>query len=261
MTQSAIIPRVRTGIDRIHAPISRCGDHWWESVRIRSAHKSIDQAFRTLTSLGDRTQVDDCDTGFTKEISADLSCITAFIENNASSMGPRQRKNIKLMLQRTEDYIAAAESISRLWASGFSTPNADAVPAWPLNGSPQGQVSVAIEKGHERDCEKWKKLVVAGLRNLRCAEEVAKKASIRARNKEISEGRKYGAVSMESSESAPASGHEGVGLKPHSSLHTGDISLDGGSTVQKSTAPAEKSDNTMLLVGAAAVGMLLLSKK
>ena len=112
MTQSAIIPRARTEIRKILSPISKCGDNWFESVRVRSPYKSTDKAFRTLQSLGDRAQVEDYDEGFPEEISGDMECISAFVESNSGSLDSRQRKNIGEMLGRTRDYISAAQDIA-----------------------------------------------------------------------------------------------------------------------------------------------------
>ena len=193
MSEASIVPRVKTETETIQSPISKCGDNWWKDVRVRCAYKGTDLGYRTLPSLGDPAQVEHIDQHFIEEMRGDRDRIAKFVEAHLDKLSDRQRENIRAMIYRANAYMDDAELIWRFWASGFSTPRAGEAPPWPLNGVPQGQVNENIEEGHQRDVDKWKRLIRAALRNLRCAEEVAKKATIREHNKERrKEGRRFG---------------------------------------------------------------------
>ena len=179
----AAIPRVRTEALKIRYPISRCGDNWWKDVRVRAPHDDADAAHRTLPSLGSVDQVEAIDPEFPQEMVEDFKRIRAFAKRHASDMSAKQKANIQEMLDRAKLYINDAQTVWEFWAKGFTTPTIGQVPPWPLNGKPQGPVGQEIEEGHLKDREKWQALVLAALRNMRCAEEVAKKATIRAFNR------------------------------------------------------------------------------
>lgn len=295
MADVIIVPRVKTEIHKIHIPISKCGDNWWKDVRVRAPFKGTDRAYRTLPSLGEPSQVEHVDPEFLEEILGDHERVTKFVEKHFNTLSDRQRKNVSLMLDRCKHYIAAATLIWKSWASGFTTSNVGQVPPWPLNGQPKGAINGNIEEGHKRDVERWKKLVRAALRNLRCAEEVAKKATIRARNRRRhKEGRRYGGVG----EAIAAQDH-GMSYAPapteppppEDELDEGEIDLESLPTIgidlsededptiaeeplfeeeaeaieiEETLPPApakKKKDNTLLVAGAAALGVLVLARR
>ncbi len=194
MTEAIIVPRVKTETETIHSPISKCGDNWWKDVRVRCPYLGTDTAFRTLPSLGDPGQVEHLDPEFLEEMLVDHARITKFVSRKLNKLSDQQRQNIAALLNRAAAYIRDAKTIWQFWATGFSTTNAGKIAAWPLNGHPYGQINANIEEGHAKDVEKWRRLVRAALRNLRCAEEVVKKATIRLRNKERHKGRVFSGI-------------------------------------------------------------------
>jgi len=243
MVEVTYVPRVKTETATIHSPISKCGDNWWREVRVRAPYKGVDKAFRTLPSLGDPSQIEKFDAGFIDEISVDLERIRDFVVKNSAPLNDRQRKNIDKMLKRAVQYISDARTIQRNWKRGFAGTRIGKIPPWPLGGQPRGGINANIEEGYVRDSERWKKLVRAALRNARCAEEVAKKATIREHNKS-SGPRVYGET-------------ESRWAKKMAQLEAKHASEE--SEVKKK---AKKKDNSILLVGAAAaLGIAAMGKK
>ena len=193
MANIILVPRVKTKAATIESPISRCGDYWWRDIRIRNPYKGIDAAHRTLPSLGDPDQVESLDPDFLDEIAIDHNRIAEFISRNSAALTDSQRIGIELLMRRATIYLSDSKKIQKLWSSGFSTSSRASVPSWPLHGHPNGPINSNIEEGHRRDSDKWKKLVYSALKNLRCAEELVKKASIYEYNKERRiYGRRFG---------------------------------------------------------------------
>lgn len=316
MAEVTIVPRVKTENQKIRSPISACGDNWWKDVRIRCPYKGTDIAFRTLPSLGEPAQVEMIDPGFLDEMRVDNERITIFVAEHFAELSDKQRTNIKTLLDRATAYIADAEQIWKLWASGFTTPGSGQIPSWPLNGQPKGSINGNIEEGHKKDVDKWKRLVRAALRNLRCAEEVAKKATIRLRNKlRYAQGRRFGTnglggivpeengnggveiftktdfTPVSPGETMPQVESEATMPEVSSELQEGEINLEESivdegeefleeeeidefpepeppdipsppvDEVEGKPTSAKKKDNALLIAGAAALGVLALSKR
>lgn len=188
MVEVTIVPRVKTETATIHSPISKCGDNWWRDVEVRMPYRGVDTAYRTLPSLGDPYLIETFDADFLEDISANRERVREFAIKVARVLSDRQRKNIDTMLRRAAQYVRDAKKIHSTWARGFQTTKLGKVPAWPFGGQPQGGINGNIEEGHARDGERYKQLVRAALRNVRCAEEVAKKGTIRDRNKNTYKG-------------------------------------------------------------------------
>jgi len=317
MAEVSIVPRVKTETQTIQSPISKCGDNWWKDVRIRCPYKGTDVAFRTLPSLGEPSQIESFDLEFLDEMLGDHERIVLFVAEHLAEMTNAQRGNIEKMLARAAAYIADARQIWNFWSIGFTTPGSGQIPAWPLGGQPKGPINGNIDEGHQRDGEKWKRLIRAALRNIRCAEEVAKKATIRLRNQERhKQGRVFGVNGLAPTDDEGGGG--GVTVKKmkfvpatptpdpgegESELEEGEIDLeeepileeDGPlfeeepetipetatdpalepeveeefeeefeEEVEEAPAPPakkKKKDNTLLIAGAAALGVLALSKR
>jgi len=184
MTEVRIVPRVRTETESIKTPVSKCGENWFQPVRIRSPYKGTDLAFRTLPSLGEPEQIESYDPLLLEEIAGDCKRIAEFTRVHDVYLSSKQRANIWNMISRATKYVSDAAKIATAWAQGFATTRVGTIPAWPLGRQPTSAVNNVMEEGHRRDSEKYKSLLRASLRNLRCAEEVAKKETIRRRNKE-----------------------------------------------------------------------------
>lgn len=299
MVEVTFVPRVKTETATIHSPVSKCGDNWWRDVKVRAPYKGVDKAYRTLPSLGEPSQIERFDAEFPDEISIDLERVRDFAVKNSAKLSDLQRKNVNKMLKRAAKYLGDARTLQRTWARGFSATRIGKIPAWAFGGQPQGGINKNIEEGHARDAERWKQLIRAALRNVRCAEEVAKKATIRDRNKQTQKGRAYAAngpkttradateddldVEITSATIDP-SGIQGIKratirvdddrieLPPEEDdelggivieddeLEEGDIDLEDDVEEPKK-APKKKRDNTILIAGAAAIGILALGKK
>jgi hypothetical protein len=188
MTEVRIVPRVRTETETIKTPVSKCGENWFQPVRIRAPYKSTDLAFRTLPSLGDPQQIESYDPMLLEEIVGDCKRIAEFVRATESALSQKQKANIWNMISRATKYVSDAARIATAWAQGFATTTVGTIPAWALGRQPSAPVNNVMEEGHHRDSEKYKSLLRAALRNLRCAEEVAKKETIRQRNKERRQG-------------------------------------------------------------------------
>lgn len=300
MVEVTFVPRVKTETATIHSPVSKCGDNWWRDVKVRAPYKGVDKAYRTLPSLGEPSQIERFDAEFPDEISVDLERVRDFAIKNSAKLSDLQRKNVNKMLKRAARYLGDARTIQRTWARGFSATRIGKIPAWAFGGQPQGGINKNIEEGHARDAERWKQLIRAALRNVRCAEEVAKKATIRDRNKQTQKGRAY-AASPETTRADPGEDDldveitsatidpsritgikratirvddDRIELPPEEEdelggivveddeLEEGDIDLEDDTDTRESTkAPKKKKDNTILIAGAAAIGILALGKK
>jgi hypothetical protein len=193
-----IIPRVKTETRTIKTPLSKSSENWWRDVRIRAPYKDTDTAFRRLPALGGHGQLESLDPSLVSKLHLEIARVREFANAHKEESDERQRINIKVMLERADAYLADAVQIQSLWESGFSTQNAS-VPPWPLNAAAPEGVSDGIRIGHERDSDKWKRLVRGALMNVRCAEEVAKKATIRLRNMErrSAKGRIFGTQGLQ----------------------------------------------------------------
>lgn len=284
MTEVRIVPRVRTETQTIETPVSKCGDNWFKAVKIRAPYKGTDMAFRTLPSLGDPGQVESFEAMFIEEILGDHGRISSFAQDHSESLTSKQQTNVRTMLDRAALYLRDAAEILTAWRSGFATERAGSVPAWPLDGQPKGPVNNLMEEGHHRDQGKYKKLIRSALKNLRCAEEVSKKATIRTRNKARRNGRRFGEVKqstfspsgpidtfplpgLEEPESATAKFNpiEAQEVVVDAELEEGEIILDEEPVDEieedLATIPVakkKKKDNTLIFAGAAALGILAL---
>lgn len=179
------IPRVWTKTKKIHSPISRCGDNWAKRVKIRAPYKDIDVGFRKLPPLGSSDQIRYFDDDFVNELNGDSKRIREFIHQHDSVLHEKQRINLHRMMDRADQYITDATRIQNTWAEGFSTPSHGQLLPWPLGTSSMEGTKEELLEGHSRDEKKWQKLVRGALKNLRCSEELAKKATVHHRNKEI----------------------------------------------------------------------------
>jgi hypothetical protein len=272
MSDGSIVPRARTETDKIRSPISRCGDNWWKTVKVRSPYKGLNVAFRRLPPLGEPVQLEHMYSGFPEELMGDHARIVAFAEKNLDAMSDKQRSNVEMMLDRASRYVADAVRIQEAWHRGFATSRFGEVPSWPLGGKPSAQPNGAIEEGHARDSDAWKKLVRAALRNLRCAEEVVKKSTILRRNKQIwSERNGHGArfgVTVGGLSRLSAGDPDNIIVDEGEDIERGRISLDEGADdpappvdEPSEVAPTKKKDNTMMIVAAVGLGALILMKK
>lgn len=269
MAGPKIVPRVKTETKTIHTPISKCGEFWYKPVRVRSPYRGFSGGYRTLPSLGYPDQIKYFDPLFIGEIVGDHKRIANFTEATRLNLSIKQLDNVTKMLKRAYSYTEDAQRIADAWARGFSAPRAGAVPPWPLGGHPQAPVGERVEEGHRRDEAKYKKLLFAALRNLRCAEEVSKKASIRAYNKIIIEGRSYSGIMTENNTAGFSAGiaSRNPRIGDDEELDDGEIILDEESseptssiTPSQKNKKKKKNDNTLLIAGAAVLGIFAMKR-
>lgn len=232
MNEGRFIPRAKTETKTIHTPVSKCGERWSSPVRIRAPYKGVDLAYRILPPLGDPNQIEEFDKLFLDEIEGDIERVLVFCRKNSSKLSQKQKDNIETLLERATCYVECAGAIWDTWFHGFGTDHFSNIEPWPLGQAARSRINKLIEEGHIRDEIKYKKLVRAALINIRCAEEVAKKATIRDHNRERHDGRRY------------AQTDEGVSLEE-----------------VPDSPSSKKSDNALLIGGALALGLFAANKK
>lgn len=122
-----------------------------------------------------------------KELPAQLELERARVKklrgDKAAILTTDQRRNIDRYLANAEVYLEDAAKIQRKWASGFATANYGDVEAIPIQFRPPPGTKYEVVRGHDKDALKWTALVVASLKNIRCAEEVIRKTEVLKLNK------------------------------------------------------------------------------
>ena len=103
--------------------------------------------------------------------------------DKASTLTSDQRRNIDRYLGNAEMYLKDAAKIQQCWASGFSTVNYGDVEPLPIRVRPPAGTKYDIIRGHDKDAAKWTALILASLKNIRCAEEVIRKTEVLKLNK------------------------------------------------------------------------------
>lgn len=199
------IPRVKTEATNVESPKSKCGDNWDKNVKIRNPYKGVDKFVRSLLSLAEADLVSERDDGIVGQLEWERARVKKMRGDHKSVLNSEQRKNIDAYLERAQLYIKDATKIQNLWASGFATAGYGVVEILPINinvsdigngfcmNKPpgyraKGQYEFNCPKleevqGHQKDADKWGILIVAAMKNIRCAEEVIRKAEVLRLNK------------------------------------------------------------------------------
>lgn len=201
-------PRIKTKnqIAKTVLPQSPCGMNWFYDVNVRSPHGETDVVTRVLPALGDKQQTRDRDPDMTSQLEAERKRVKTLRGQFKSLLTSSQKSNTEKFLDRAKKYIEDAVSIEDGWRQGFFSILADLhVEPFPIdidfedirNGFCIGKYGYESQNiyepncpsldevvGHDKDVEKWQKLVVAAAVNIRCAEEVIRKAEIKEANRQ-----------------------------------------------------------------------------
>lgn len=207
------IPRAQTthGTTDTVLPQSLCGQNWFQSIQVKNAYKGYNKESRTLASLGTKEQFYAREEGVTEQIEAERKRVMVLRhEHFPSLLSSTQKTNIDKYLERARLYIEDAESLEDAWRAGFvfwagsSGSSQATVMPFPLSidlGDIQNGFCInnyghkaknqweancpTVEEhaGHDKDAEKWQKLMVAAVINIRCAEEVIRKAEVKEANR------------------------------------------------------------------------------
>lgn len=205
------IPRAKTthGTTDTVLPQSLCGQNWFQSIQVKNAYKGYNKESRTLASLGTKAQLSGREEGSTEQIEAERKRVMVMRhEHFPSLLSTSQRTNIDKYLERARLYIEDAVSLEDAWRGGFTfwggTEDQRDVMPFPLSIDLEGiQNGFCINNfghkaknqweancptadenaGHNKDAEKWQKLMVAAVINIRCAEEVIRKAEVKEANR------------------------------------------------------------------------------
>lgn len=181
-------------------PQSACGQNWYLSVNVRNPYQGWDKHSRTLNSLGEKSQVANREEGVIKQFDDERKRVDGLRSQHKAALTSSQKSNVDKYLTRAKKYLEDADSIENAWRSGFL-----GIQPFPIsmdygdigNGfciGKYGHESTNIYEpscptqdqmiGHNLDAEKWTKLMMGAVLNVRCAEEVIRKAEIKEANKQ-----------------------------------------------------------------------------
>lgn len=201
------IPRAKTkhGTTETILPQSLCGQNWFLDVNVRSPYQGYDKAERMLPALGIKTEVASRKEGLIDEFMAERDRVAGLRQQFHSLLTTSQKQNIDKYLDRAKIYIEDAEWLENAWRNGFIPFGADPVAAFPLSLDLEdiGQNEFCVNNfgyksqnpfepdcptaeeaaGHNKDADKWRKLMVGAIINIRCAEEVIRKAEVKEENR------------------------------------------------------------------------------
>jgi hypothetical protein len=189
------------------------------------------------------------------------------------------RAVILQLISRALKYQSQAKSIREWWEGSYQPDSGVDVYGWPLTrDNVQGCNGFAPDKGgvytgnsvieftcppaadkdlHDADGLAYQQLLYAAMLNARCAQEAAATVGIHNQNRESLEGSGGGIGGLASGPTKKKPGGEITSEVPPVSEHPEGPEAD---TVPDSAATGskKKKDNTLLIVGAAGLGLLLM---
>ena len=207
------IPRAKTthGITDTVLPQSLCGQNWFQSIQVKNAYKGYNKESRTLASLGTKAQLGAREEGVTEQIEAERKRVTVMRHQHFPDLlSSTQKSNIDKYLDRARLYIEDAVSLEDAWRSGFifwvgsfgssqtivmpfplsidlgDIQNGFCINNYGHKAKNQWEANCPTAEehtGHDKDAGKWRKLMVAAVINIRCAEEVVRKAEVKEANR------------------------------------------------------------------------------
>lgn len=203
----ASYPRIKTPneITETVFPQSQCGMNWFYDVTVRSAYKGMDTMSWSLPGLAEKKQMEDRDPDLTDQLKAERTRVVNLRNHSKNLLTSTQKSNIDKYLGRAKKYIEDAAALEDGWRIGFIwwTTGEKVIPfALHIdfgdirNGfcvGKYGHKSTNVYEpncptmnqmiGHDRDVDKWQKLMMGAVINIRCSEEVIRKAEVKAENK------------------------------------------------------------------------------
>lgn len=176
-------PRVKTKSTSVESPRSRCGDNWDKNIKVRNPYRGVDRYFRNMLSLAEQHLVASHDDEIPGQLELERKRVKKLQGDKATLLSLPQRRNVDRYLENAKMYIEDAAKIQRMWSNGFITDHYGSVDPLPINVTPAPGVCFEARKGHEKDSLKWTSLILSSLKNIRCAEEVIRKAEVLKMNK------------------------------------------------------------------------------
>lgn len=270
-----------------------CGTSWGSAVEIRAPYRGVDQYVSVLPIMQEMipfpTKSSDLEAAvpnlgnkkFWDNILEGIDGASEILDqyDSAGYMDDKNRSAISRMIARSVKYYDHALALIKHW--GNQTQFSPA--GWPLAIMvPDYCDDLGVGKGgcptandiadHESDQLLVFRLLLASIRNARCAQEAAASVGTYFRNKEAYKsqmgsglGLKYSpkraAPKLVAAQLGGASPEPDPGPPPVPGLDEGPEDEGDGVDVGETTAPKKKKkDNTILIAGAAALGLLLLKK-
>jgi len=190
-------------------PQTLCGQNWFYDVKVRSPYQGYDKAERTLPALGAKEEVASRKEGLVDEFMAERDRVSGLRQQFNTLLTTAQKQNIGKYLDRAKIYIEDAEYLENAWRNGFmwwggTEEQRNVMPlALRLDLEDIGQNGFCVNNyghksqnpyepdcptveetaGHNKDADKWRKLMVGAIINIRCAEEVIRKAEGKEENR------------------------------------------------------------------------------
>ena len=268
-----------------------CGIDWHLNIEVRVPYKHIDNFVNVLPIIHQEYAAIDSDLSislpillggeFQGKLQAAVTGAREILNTytDGGYMDTKNRNAILVMVNRAQSYLSKAKALQKYWDEYSSDPGKG--PGWPLSMATMGngcEHEVAPKKGsiftmsgggpavvefvcptqqsksnHSVDRAMFYKLMRAALYNCRCAQEGAASVGTYNRNKEVFNSR----ASVGGVMQAPAAVKPKFGIM-QATVGAGDE--PDNEPAEEPEAPKKKKDNTLMLVGAAAIGLLMLKK-
>lgn len=177
------IPRVKTKSTSIESPRSRCGDNWDKNIKVRSPYRGVDRHFRNMLSLAEANLVAARDEELPAQLEFERIRVKKLRGDQDHILNTQQRRNTDRFLANAQAYLEDAARIQERWSLGFATQKYGDVEPVPIRMRPPPGTKYEVLRGHDKDAAKWTSLILAALKNIRCAEEVIRKVEVLALNR------------------------------------------------------------------------------
>lgn len=269
-----------------------CGSNFHIEVEVRVPYQKIDKYVNVLPIIYEYYEVLSSDLNeslprlasseFQNKLQDAIAGAQELLNNywNADFMDKGNRDSIQKMISRAQEYLDKAKKIQTYW-NQYNPDSPKGPTGWPLEQEKFGSgcdYKVAPEKGsiftfgqgdkgaqsvsftcptqesktnHEKDRAMFRKLLVAALRNCRCAQEAAAAVGTYMRNK------------AEASATAGTLQYTPKTATPKRAIPMMPTPDEEPEVEEEAEAPAptkKKKDNTLLIAGAAALGLLMLKR-
>lgn len=271
-----------------------CGREWYSATPVRAPYKKVDKFVNNLPPIHHDAAAmnDDINVSIPVLVKRDFQddlrdairggeeILDNYVEHGY--MDEKNRKAIQSMFDRAAKYLENALSLQLYWAEHYTPDPQRAATGWPLeqeeygNGcdgkyapeegeaytfTAQGADTVAFTcpswnafDDHRKDRKMFAVLMDSALVNCRCAQEAAAAVGTFYRNKEAY-NEQYGGMKL----LYDPKKKKGPSLKVAPREPTPPGIPEIGEEMPAPEAPAKKKkDNTLLIAGAAALGILLL---
>lgn len=276
------------------AGTGKCGSSYHIQYEVRAPYKSADKYSNVLPVAYSGTEIGQNDIeasleevskeGFHSALKDAIKGALEILQDYSKDgyIDDANRAVIIKMVNRANNYQSQAKEIRDWWETKYQPDSAVAVYGWPLTkDNVQGCTSWAPNTGgvyvggsggataleftcpttadrdlHDADRLAYQQLLYAAMLNARCAQEAAATVGTYNRNKEFLEGLS-GGMGLAKAPPKKTPGGTITTKVPPTSEHPEDpepeIDLE-----PETSKPKKKKDNTLLLAGAAGLGLLIL---